>query len=144
MKIYIGSDHGGFQLKTHLVKYLNDLNFNVEDCGCHTDEFSFDYPDIASMTCEKFLKDDNEQKFGILICGTGVGISMSANRNRGIRCALCNDMFTARMTRLHNDANFLALGGRVLGTGLAEEIVKTFIHTGFSGEQRHVLRIAKI
>ncbi len=141
MKIYIANDHGGVELKNEIVKYLKSLNYEVENLGTN-ENAAVDYPDFGHLVAEKVLEDKNSK--GILICGTGIGISISANRHAGIRCALCNDVFSARATREHNDANILALGARVTGTGLALMIVKEFLDTEFSNDQRHVNRINKI
>lgn len=138
--IYVGSDHGGFDLKNEIIKYITDeLDLSVEDMGCYTVD-SVDYPDYAQAVCRKVVR---ERARGILICGTGIGISIAANKIKGIRCALCSEEFSARMTRMHNDANVLALGGRVIGTELAKSIVKTFLETEFEGG-RHQKRIDKI
>lgn len=140
-KIFIGSDHSGFLLKKHLIQQLNiNYNHSVIDIGCfHQD--SVDYPDIAH-TLSNQLKDQSNQ-FGILICGTGIGISIVANRYKHIRCGLCNDIEMAEMTRKHNNANCLALGGRKITNEQGFSIVKTFLETEFEGG-RHVSRINKI
>ena len=144
MKIFLGSDHGGFELKEHIKKYLINKNYAVEDVGCH-DKSSCDYPDIAHDVCNKFIRNGWEDKIGILICGTGVGMAMSANKcTRVIRCAVCNDLYTTRMTREHNDSNFLAMGARIISPHLAEEIVDMFLNTEFSGGERHKRRIDKL
>lgn len=139
MQVAIGNDHAGVVLKEEIVSFLKNEGYEIINCG--TDSFdSVDYPDIA----EKVAKEVLEKKIpGILICGTGIGISMAANKIPGIRAALCNDLFTARMTRKHNDANILALGARVIGPGLAIEIVREFLNTDFEGG-RHLLRVEKI
>lgn len=139
MKVVIGSDHGGFDLKAQLLVLLKEQGCTVTDVGCYSAD-SVDYPDIAATVIAKVL--DGSCERGILICGTGIGVSMAANRERGIRAALCHDEFTARMSREHNDANVLCLGGRTIGPGLAEEVVKTWLATQFSGG-RHQRRIAK-
>ncbi len=141
MKIYIANDHGGVDLKNEIIKYLQSLNYDVENLGTN-DGAAVDYPDFGHLVAEKVLNDKDSK--GILICGTGIGISISANRHAGIRCALCNDVFSAKATREHNDANILALGARVTGTGLALMIVKEFLDTEFSNDQRHINRINKI
>ncbi len=140
MKIYIGSDHGAFELKEILKEELEILNVNFEDCGCF-DKSSVDYPDIAEITCKKVLKDQNS--LGILMCGTGIGISISANKINGIRAALCHNEYTAKMARHHNDANVLCMGGRVIGTEVAKEILRTFLKNEFEGD-RHEKRVKKI
>ncbi len=137
MKIAIGCDHGGIDLKQLLLPLLESLDCQVNDLGCYSNE-SVDYPDFAKAVCQEVLNGNSER--GILICGTGIGMSMAANRHSGIRAALCNDIFTARMSREHNDANVLCLGARVTGTGLAAELVKEWITTEFAGS-RHLRRI---
>lgn len=139
--IAIACDHGGFELKKKVIEHLENRGLEYMDCGCYTQE-SCDYPDYAKAACARILS--GECSMGILICGTGVGISMTANKIHGIRAALCTDCFTAQATRAHNDANVLALGGRVLGAGLALMIVDTFIDTPFSNDERHIRRISKI
>ncbi|OOB77063.1 MAG: ribose 5-phosphate isomerase B [Epulopiscium sp. Nuni2H_MBin003] len=139
--IAIASDHGGFALKQEIITYLTDKKLEFKDLGCY-DEASVDYPEYARLVAQSVLS--NEAKCGILICGTGIGISIAANKIKGIRCAVCTDCFTARATREHNDSNILALGGRVVGGGLALQIVEEFLNTPFSNDQRHINRIAKI
>ncbi|MBU5454337.1 ribose 5-phosphate isomerase B [Caproiciproducens sp. MSJ-32] len=140
MKIALGSDHGGFELKESIKKFLISEGYEVKDFGTTSTE-SCDYPDYALPVAEAVLK--KEVDFGILVCGTGIGISIAANKVPGIRAALCSDTFSAHATREHNDANILALGQRVVGEGLALDIVKTFLKTEFQGE-RHQKRIDKI
>ncbi|MBF7096164.1 ribose 5-phosphate isomerase B [Alkalibacter mobilis] len=140
MKIAIGSDHGGFQLKETVKEYLLDKNYEVEDFGAYDTE-SVDYPEIGEKVALS-VKDGESEK-GIIVCGTGLGISISANKIPGIRAALVSDTFSAKMSRAHNDANILALGGRVLGTDLALEIVDTWLKTDFEGG-RHERRVNKI
>ena len=135
--IAIGSDHGGYRLKEEIKAHLTKRGLEFEDFGCFSEE-SCDYPEMAHAIA------DGKFERGILICGTGIGISISANKVPGIRAALCTDCFTAEATRLHNDANILALGGRVVGGGLALKIVDTFLDTPFSNEERHIRRIGKI
>lgn len=139
--IAIGSDHGGFALKQEIVKYLTGKNIDFEDFGCYSEK-SCDYTEYGRAVAEAVAAGKYEK--GILICGTGIGISITANKVRGIRCALCSDCFSAEATREHNDANILALGGRVVGTGLALKIVDTFLNTPFSNEERHIRRISRI
>ena len=141
MAIAIGCDHGGFDLKKEVIGYLKDKGLEFKDFGCY-DEKSCDYTDYGRAVAEAVAADEYEK--GILICGTGIGISIVANKGKGIRCALCSDCFSAEATRLHNDANILAMGGRILGAGLALKIVDTFLNTPFSGEERHKRRIGKI
>lgn len=136
--IAIGCDHGGFALKQEIIKHLEERKLDYKDFGCYEDK-STDYPIYAKEVTKAVLDQSCEQ--GILICGTGIGISISANRIPGIRAALCGDCFSAEATRLHNDANVLCLGGRVVGIGLALKIVDTFLDTPFSNEERHLKRI---
>ncbi len=138
--IHIGSDHAGFDLKTEIINFIKkDLKMNIEDLGCYSKE-SVDYPDYAVEVCKKVIKNNS---VGILICSTGIGISISANRIKGIRCALCSEEYSASMARRHNDANVLALGGKVIGVELAKSILKTFLNSQFEGG-RHKRRIDKI
>ena len=137
----IGCDHGGYELKQEILKYLEKEGFEVRDFGCFSAE-AVDYPAIGKAVAHAVA--DGECEKGILICGTGIGISIAANKVKGIRAALCSDCFSAEATRLHNDANILAMGGRVVGPGLAVKIVDTFLHTEFSGEERHARRISMI
>ncbi|NLZ80685.1 MAG: ribose 5-phosphate isomerase B [Clostridiales bacterium] len=139
--IAIGSDHGGFFLKQEVIKHLEDRGLDYKDFGCY-EEKAADYPIYAKSVTKAVLDGSCEQ--GILICGTGIGISISANRMHGIRAALCGDCYSAEATRLHNDANVLCLGGRVVGVGLALKIVDTFLDTPFSNEERHANRISLI
>ena len=136
--IAIGCDHGGFHLKQEVVKYLENKGIKFIDCGTHS-EASVDYPDYAKAACSKITAGECEA--GILICGTGIGISMVANKQKGIRAALCNEPLSAQLTRQHNNANVLCLGGRIIGAELALAIVDAFMNTPFSGEQRHIKRI---
>lgn len=140
MKIIIGADHGGFELKEIIKEHLNKKSIETEDVGCF-DTNSVDYPDIAVKACTKVLAGEGE--FGILICGTGIGISMTANKIKGIRAALCSDEFSARATRAHNNANVLCLGGRVTGPELAKSICDAFLSGSFEGG-RHQIRIDKM
>lgn len=140
MKIAIGSDHGGLELKAAIVKHLEKRGIDVEDFGCHSGE-SVDYPDYAKAVGEAIQQCRCER--GILICGTGQGIAMSANKMKGIRCAVLADVFSAEMTRMHNDANVIALGGRVTGVGLALRIIDAYLDAEFEGG-RHQTRIDKM
>ena len=140
MKIAIGSDHGGFELKEEIHKYLSENGYEVKDFGTYSTD-SCDYPDYGVKVAEAVAS--KEYEFGILICGTGIGISIAANKVPGIRAALCSDTFSAHATREHNDANILAMGARVVGPGLALDIVKTFLSAKFEGG-RHINRINKI
>ncbi len=139
-KIFLSSDHAGFELKEKVKSFLIDNNFEYEDLGCSCLE-PVDYPDYAKLLSKK-IKDKNNSK-GILFCGTGIGISMAANRFPHIRAALCTSVEMASKSRKHNDANVLALGGRILEGNLALEIVKEFLHTDFEAG-RHSLRVDKI
>ena len=137
--IAIGCDHGGYALKCELVKHLTEQGVELLDCGCNGE--TVDYPDIAEKVCAKVTGGECEK--AILVCGTGIGISMSANKIKGIRAALCTDEYMARFTRLHNDANVLCMGGRVVGGGLACNIADVFLNTGFEGG-RHAVRVEKM
>lgn len=141
MTVVIGSDHGGFELKKALMKHLTERGIAYCDVGTYT-ENSCDYPDYGKLVADKVIS--GEYDFGIAICGTGVGISITANKVKGIRAALCTDCFTAEATRQHNDANVLCLGGRVVGKDLAVKIMDTFLDTPFSNDERHIRRINKI
>lgn len=141
MKIAIGADHAGYRLKDEVVPFLLSLGHEVEDVGCSCDQ-SVDYPDYALPVCD--LVTSSKAERGILICGTGIGMSIAANKVRGIRCALVNDMFSAKATREHNDTNVLALGERVIGPGVALEIIRIWLETPFSGGERHVVRVNKV
>ena len=142
MKIVIGCDHGALELKREVLKVLAEFkNIETEDVGTFDAE-SVDYPDIAERVCGKITKGEADR--GIVLCGTGIGISIAANKIKGIRAALCGDVFSARMSREHNDANVLAMGGRVTGFGPAGEIVSTWVTTEFSQGERHVRRIEKM
>jgi len=140
-KIALGADHGGFELKRELVEGLRDLKYVVDDLGAFSIEPS-DYPDVAHVAARGIAEGTYER--AILVCGTGVGMAIVANRYRGVRAANCTDVFSARYSRAHNDANVLTLGGRVVGVGLAWEIVNVWLATPFGGGDRHVRRVAKI
>ena len=140
MKIAIGCDHGGFRYKKTLVDFLKKNGHEIVDFGTNSED-SCDYPDFALPAAESVANGNCDK--GILICGTGIGISIAANKVPGIRCAHCHDVFSAKATRLHNDANMIAFGERVIGQGLMLEIVSAFLTTDFEGG-RHVGRIAKI
>jgi len=141
MKIALGSDHGGYQLKENLKEYLKEQKVEYIDFGCQSEK-SVDYPDIGfkvavavkSVKCNR----------GILICGTGIGMSIVANKIKGIRASLCHNEFTARCSREHNDSNILVLGGRDIGLGLARTIVEVWLNTNYSHEERHINRLNKI
>ncbi len=139
MKIYIGSDHGGYEMKLEIIAHLKERNIEVEDLGCDSPA-SCDYPIYADKVSNAVLND--KDSLGILICGTGLGMSMAANKKKGIRAALCHDTFSAEATREHNNANILCMGARVIGPGLALKLVDTFIDTPFSNDERHVRRLS--
>jgi len=136
--IGLGCDQAGLDLKNEVIQYLQKNSLAYEDFGTYSHDAT-DYPVYAKKVVDAVLSGQCER--GILICGTGIGISIAANRHKGIRAALCHDVFSAKATRLHNDANILAMGGRVIGPGLCLEIVDAFLHTSFSGEERHKRRI---
>lgn len=139
--IGVGSDHGGFELKQAVCRHLEQRGLEYKDFGTYSNE-SCDYPDFGKAVARAVASGECES--GIIICGTGIGISIAANKVPRIRAALCGDCFSAEATRLHNDANILALGARVVGEGLALKIVDTFLDTPFSNDERHKRRIAKI
>ena len=141
MKIVIGCDHGGFDYKDRIVALLKSLGHEVIDVGTNDGTTSVDYPDYAEAAAKEIVEGRAER--GILICGTGIGISIAANKVKGIRCAVVHDHYTAQMTRMHNDANMIAFGARVIGIEVAYDIVKTFLTTDFEGG-RHAVRVAKI
>jgi ribose 5-phosphate isomerase B len=141
-KIITGSDHGGFDLKEKIKKHLSMLGYEITDIGTF-DQKAVDYPDIALAACKEFLGSNN-YGFGILCCGTGIGISIAANKINGIRCALPHDLFIAEMCKAHNNANFIAFGGRVNYTTPVEDIIDKFIVTNFEGNSRHEKRLQKI
>lgn len=136
-KIIIGCDHGGFELKNEIIAHLEKKGIKVTDVGTYSTD-SCNYPDYARKVCERIQSGEFER--GILVCGTGIGISIAANKHNGIRAACCSDTFSARMTRMHNDANVLCMGGRVVGPGLACDMVDLFVETEFEGG-RHQARV---
>lgn len=138
-KIFIASDHAGFELKNELKTILSNLGHEVIDLGTNDGKTSVDYPDFAHLMAKNLAS----KCYGVLICGTGIGISIAANRHQNIRCALCHDEFTARLAREHNDANVIAFGARVIGAGVAGEMLKVFFSTEFQGG-RHERRVGKI
>ncbi len=140
MMLAIGCDHGGFELKNHIMKHLEERGTAFKDFGCY-DENSCDYPDIAKTVCEAVSGGECEN--GILVCGTGIGMSIAANKVNGIRAALCTDVYSAKMTKQHNNSNVICLGGRVTGRELAFMIVDTWLDETFLGG-RHQNRIDKI
>lgn len=137
--IALGSDHGGLELKNKIIKYLEKNNIPYKDFGCY-DAGSCDYPVFGKAAAKAVAGGECEK--GIVVCTSGIGISIAANKVKGIRCALCSDTLSAKMTRLHNDANMLALGGGYIGENLAVDIVETFLNTEFSNEEKHKRRIA--
>lgn len=139
--IALGCDHAGFDLKNEITKYLRQNNFDFKDFGTYTKN-SCDYPMFAKLVANSILNGESQK--GILICGTGIGVSICANKFKGIRAALCSDTFSAHAAREHNDANILAIGARVIGTGLAVDIVKIFLSSPFSNEKKHITRIRQI
>ena len=139
-KLVIGCDHAGYDLKLKLIEHLKAQNIDVEDVGTYSSD-SCDYPDFADALCKKIMSGEYER--GILICGTGIGMSMAANKHKGIRAACCSDVFSARLTREHNDANVLCFGSRVVGEELAYDLCDLFVSTDYMGG-RHARRVAKI
>ena len=139
--IALGSDHGGYALKQEIMKHLEERGVEYKDYGCYSEE-SCDYPEFAHAVGKAVAA--KECELGILICGTGIGISIAANKIKGVRAALCHDCFSAKATREHNNANILAMGGRIVGPGLALDIVDLFLNTPFSEDERHIRRINKI
>lgn len=136
-KVIIGCDHGGLELKNDIIEHLTARGIECTDIGTYSDK-SCNYPDYAHILCTRIQSGEFER--GILVCGTGIGMSMAANKHKGIRAACCSDTFSARMTRMHNDANVLCLGGRIIGAGLACDMVDLFVDTDFEGG-RHVIRV---
>lgn len=141
MKVVLGSDHAGYKLKDELKALIEQMGHQVTDVGCNCAD-SVDYPDYALAACEQVVSGDADR--GILICGTGVGMTIAANKIPGIRCALVHDEFTAKATREHNDSNVLAMGERVVGPGVAQEIVRIWLDTPFSEGERHKNRVGKV
>ncbi len=141
MKIAIGSDHAGFEMKGLLIEQLKAWGHEVEDFGAHSTD-SVDYPDIAEPLCMAVR--DGKFDRGVLVCGTGIGMCIAANKVQGVRCALCAESYSARLTRLHNDSNVLSIGARVTGIELAIDILKTYLETEFPAEERNARRVSKI
>ncbi len=139
MKLVIGSDHGGYELKLELIEHLKERGFEINDIGCNSTA-SCDYPIYAKALTEEI--NSGRADLGILVCGTGIGMSMAANKVDGIRAALCHDVFSAEATRSHNNANVLCMGARVIGAGLACLIADTFVDTPFSNDERHIRRLS--
>ncbi|WP_104721410.1 ribose 5-phosphate isomerase B [Helicobacter mesocricetorum] len=140
MRFYIANDHAGFILKSPILEFLQARDYEVFDLGCHN-QAKVDYPDFAHLLCQKVLEDS--KSFGILICGSGIGMSIAANRFKGIRAALCYEPYSAAMSRKHNDANVLCLGARMIGIDMAEAILQSFCQSQFEGG-RHLQRIEKL
>jgi ribose 5-phosphate isomerase B len=140
MKYFIGTDHAGFEVKPFVIEYLQKKGIEVEDLGCYSSE-SVDYPDYAHKVAEAVLA--NPDSKGILICGSGIGMSLAANKHKGIRAALCHDYYTAAMARRHNDANILCFGARIVGLGVIESILEGWLTNEFEGG-RHERRVKKI
>jgi ribose 5-phosphate isomerase B len=140
MKVAIASDHGGIHIREEIKKLMDEMGIEYIDLGCEC-ETSVDYPDYAIPVAEKVANGEVDR--GILICGTGIGMTIAANKVKGIRCALCHDVYSAKLTRQHNDSNILAMGERVIGPGLAREIAKVWLTTEFEGG-RHARRVEKI
>jgi len=141
MHVYIGSDHGGFQLKESLKEVMKSSGTAFTDLGCFSEE-SCDYPDIAREVCEKVSRDADSK--GVLICGTGIGMSITANKYPGIRAAMCTNEYMAQMAREHNDAHIICMGGRITDNEMASKMLNVFLKTKFSGEERHKKRIEKM
>ena len=139
--IALGCDHGGYELMQEVIAYLDKNGFEYKNLGCNNTEAT-DYPIYAKKVARAIQSGECDK--GIIICGTGIGISITANRFKGIRAALCGDCFSAEATRQHNDANVLAMGGRVTGPGLAVKIADTFLHTEFSHGERHINRVRQM
>ena len=141
MKIAIACDHGGYELKVKLIPHLKEQGHEIEDFGCDSTD-SVDYPEYARAVAKAVASGEADK--GIVICTTGIGVSIVANKVKGIRAALCSETTSARLTRMHNDANVLALGGGIISTYLAKDIVDTFLTTDFCGEEKHARRISHI
>lgn len=141
MKIAIGSDHAGLNLKREVEALLKEMSIDAEDFGCHTTA-SVDYPDVARPVAEAVASGSFDR--GILICGTGIGVSITANKVKGVRAALCHDTFSAHSSLEHNNANVLCMGERVIGVGAALDVVRTWLGARFSGDERHARRVQKI
>lgn len=140
-KVAIASDHGGYELKNVIIDFLKEMGYDYQDFGCHNKK-TVNYPDYAYKVGQAVS--EKQCQCGILICGTGIGMSIAANKMKGIRASLCHDTFSARMTREHNNSNILTMGGRVIGPGLARDIVKIWLITEFTQESRHITRLKKV
>ena len=139
--IALGSDHGGYELKCQVMEHLKERGIACKDYGCFGTD-SCDYPDFGKAAARAVAEGECDR--GIVVCTTGIGISIAANKVKGVRCAFCTDSYLAKMTRLHNDANMLALGGGIVGPNLAVSIVETFLNTPFSEEEKHKRRVAML
>ncbi len=142
MRIALGTDHAGFELRDKVARVLADLGHDVKDVGAHTYDPQDDYPDFARLVAEAVADGDVER--GVLVCGSGVGASVAANKVAGVRAAMCHDTYSAHQGVEHDDMNVLCMGARVIGEELAREVVASFLGAAFSGEERHVRRLAKI
>lgn len=140
-KIAVGSDHAAVGFKQALVSWLEEHGFDVKDCGSFSADTPVDYPDIADLVCRQVVSGECEK--GVLICGTGIGMNIAANKHAGIRAAVCSDYYSTKYTRLHNDTNIACFGARTMGVELAKELLNVFVSTGFEGG-RHQLRIDKL
>ena len=140
-KVVIGSDHGAVELKTEVSAFLEKKGYTVDDLGTHGED-PIDYPDISRKVCETFLQ--GNYRFGVVLCGTGIGVSIAANKVSGIRCALIHDPFTAEMAKAHNNANIIAMGGRIEYQHSIEAILGAFLDAEFLGEERHARRVGKL
>ena len=141
MKVSMGCDHGAYVLKETLKEYLTSKGYEIDDCGCYSEE-SCDYPDMARAAAQKVASGECER--GIVLCTTGIGVSITANKVKGVRAALCHNEDCAKMTRLHNDSNVIAMGAKYVDPELAKKMVDIFLETDFSGEERHQRRVDKI
>ena len=142
MRIAIGADHGGYDLKSELVEFLKGLRHEIHDVGPHTLEPTDDYPDFAKAVAHRVANGEADQ--GIMVCGSGVGASVAGNKVRGVRASVCHDTYSARQGVEHDDMNVLCLGARIVGGELAKELVRAFVSARFSGEERHRRRLAKV
>ena len=142
MRVLIAADHGGYELKNQLADLLRKSGYDVADLGAHSYDAGDDYPDFALAVAEGVARGDGER--GVIVCGSGVGAAVAANKVRGVRAALCHDTYSARQGVEHDDINVLCLGGRIVGSALAEELLKAFLGATFSGEERHRRRLRKV
>ncbi|MBI1352720.1 MAG: ribose-5-phosphate isomerase [Acidobacteria bacterium] len=142
MRVLIAADHGGYELKTQLAELMRKEGHDVVDLGAHSYDAGDDYPDFALAVADGVARGDGER--GVIVCGSGVGAAVAANKVRGVRAALCHDTYSARQGVEHDDLNVLCLGGRIVGSALAEELLHAFLGAKFSGEERHKRRLAKV